>query len=171
MKRILLLAVLLFWWPSLSGAQKKTTWRAATPTELESFLPARAPVDKERIETEMRTASGIINDRGQIIASVVLITAGYSAEGKYSHYLLIQRPLNLGGSVTLAAGAYVIGWTRGADGLLVHIFEAATVKDLGTVLARPIPQPKRVESFRIWPPDDQNFIQIGRYMLSYSIGK
>jgi hypothetical protein len=77
----------------------------------------------------------------------------------------------VGGSVTLPTGAYVIGWTRSADGLLVHIFEAATVRDLGTVLARPIPKPKRIESFRIWPPDDQHFIQIGRYMLSYSIGK
>jgi hypothetical protein len=170
MRRILILAILLF-----SGfgapAQAKGGWRAAKPAELESVLPARAPVDKERIETEMRTASGIINDRGQLIASVVLITAGYSAEGKFSHYLLLQHPLRLGDKVELPPGGYVIGWTRTDKGLLVHIFEAATVKERGTILALPIPQPKRVESFRIWPPDEQRYIQIGRYMLSYTVGE
>jgi hypothetical protein len=170
MKRIFFFAVFLCCWPCMVGAQTKSGWRAATPAELESYLPARAPVDKERIETEMRTASGIIDDRGHMIASVVLITAGYSAEGKYSHYLLTQRRLILEPSLSLPAGAYVIGWTRGTDGLIVHIFEAATAKDVGTVLARPIPQPKRVESFRIWPPDEQHYIQIGRYMMPYSIG-
>ena len=80
-----------------------------TAAELETFLPARAPVDKERIESEMRTASGIINDRGQMIAAVVLITAGYAADGKYSHYLLIQAPLTIGDNLTLPPGAYVIG--------------------------------------------------------------
>jgi hypothetical protein len=170
MKRIFVFAVLICCWPCLFWAQTKSGWRAATPRELESFLPARAPVNKERIETELRTASGIIDDRGHIIASVVLITAGYSAEGKYSHYLLTQRPLILEGRLSLPPGAYVVGWTRGTDGLAVHIFEAATVKDLGTVVARPIPYPRRVESFRIWPPDDQHYIQIGRYMLPYSIG-
>ena len=35
----------------------------------------------------------VINSQGKIIAGVVLITAGYSAEGKYSHYLLVQSPI------------------------------------------------------------------------------
>jgi len=169
-KSLSFLAIFFWCLTSLVGAQPKGKWRTATSSELASFLPVRAPVDKERIETEMRTASGIINDHGQMIASVVLITAGYAAEGKYSHYLLTQRPLHLGSNISLPAGAYVIGWTRSADGLVVHIFEASTVKDLGTVLAPPIPQPKRVEGFRIWPPSDQHFIQIGRYMLPYAIG-
>jgi hypothetical protein len=56
-------------------------------------LPARAPVEKEHIETEMRTASGIVNAHGHYIAGVVLLTAGYSADGKYSHYLLVQAPI------------------------------------------------------------------------------
>jgi hypothetical protein len=169
MRRILIALLVCSY--ALSGiAQHRSGWRAATTAELESSLPARAPVDKERIETEMRTASGIINGRGQIIAVVVLITAGYAAEGKYSHYVLIQHPITLGDNVNLPPGAYVVGWTRTDNGLLLHIFEAATVKERGVVLARPIPQPKRVESFRIWPPDEQHYIQIGRYMLAYSVG-
>ena len=67
-------------------------WRIATAAELASLLPARAPVQQERIETEMRTASGITNGQGKFVAGVVLITAGYSAEGKYSHFFLTQVP-------------------------------------------------------------------------------
>src|ERR1035441_1822497 len=53
------------------------------------------PVESEHIETEMRTASGIVDGRGRFIAGVVLITAGYSAEGKYSHYLIVQAPVEI----------------------------------------------------------------------------
>jgi len=70
----------------------------------------RAPVVQERIETEMRSASGITNGHGKYIAGVVLITAGYSAEGKYSHFFLTQVPLRLGAETRLAAGEYVIGY-------------------------------------------------------------
>ena len=65
----------------------------------------------EHIETEMRTASGIVDERGHFIAGVVLITAGYSAEGKYSHYLIVQAPVGIGG-VSLKPGEYAFGWTR-----------------------------------------------------------
>ena len=149
-------------------AQTKSSWREATPQELEAFLPARAPVEGERIETEMRTASGIINSRGQLIAGVVLITAGYAAQGKYSHSLLTQSPLTIGDGVVLSAGAYVIGWQHADNGLLVHIYEAATGVERGTTVARPITQFKGVESFRIWALPDRKVIQIGRFMLPYS---
>ena len=76
---------------------QKNSWRQATDAELASLLPARAPVEKEHIETEMRTASGIVNARGRFIAGVVLLTAGYSADGKYSHYLVVQAPVKIGG--------------------------------------------------------------------------
>ncbi len=110
MKRILLLAFLVASVPSLAGAQK-SAWRQATDTELATLLPARAPVIKEHIETEMRTASGIVNGRGRYIAGVVLITAGYSAEGKYSHFLVVQAPIRLGG-VDLKPGEFVFGYTH-----------------------------------------------------------
>ena len=66
------------------------TWRAATEDELKSLLPVRAVVEKEHIQTEMRTASGITDGHGKFVAGVVLITAGYSADGKYSHYLMVR---------------------------------------------------------------------------------
>ena len=40
---------------------------------------------------------GIVSSRGPLIAGVVLITAGYSADGKYSHYLIVQAPVRIGG--------------------------------------------------------------------------
>ncbi len=76
------------------------------------MIPARAPVISERIETEFRTASGITDGKGHAIAGVVLITAGYSADGKYSHYFVSQVPLKVG-DFLLPPGQYLIGWVRG----------------------------------------------------------
>lgn len=144
-------------------------WRAATTAELEAALPARAPVAKEHIETEMRTANGIINSHGQIIAAVVLITAGYAADGKYSHFLLVQSPLVLDGHLRLDPGSYVLGWRRSDEGLEVHFFTSATGTELGTGIARIKPGTTRVESFHIWPPSEHKDIQIGRFFLPYSL--
>jgi hypothetical protein len=164
------LALLLFsaLTPSLT-AQSKSTWRSATVSELQSALPARAQVEKERIETEMRTASGIINPQGKIIAGVVLITAGYSADGKYSHYFLVQTPITIG-NISLPAGNYVLGWQRRVDNLIVKFYDAATGEERGTTAARRLPTGSRVESFRIWPPSDHPMIQIGRFAVPYTPG-
>src|ERR1044071_2914918 len=89
-------------------------WRAATPDELRRVIPERAPVVKENIETEFRTASGVTDGSGRFIAGVVMITAGYSAEGKYSHFFMTQAPLRVGG-FELPAGQYVFGYTRASD--------------------------------------------------------
>jgi hypothetical protein len=145
-------------------------WRAATDAEMKAVIPARAPVVTERIETEMRSASGITNGKGKYIAGVVLITAGYSAEGKYSHFFLTQVPLKLGASTELAAGEYVIGYEHTDNGLLVHFFEAATGNPAGSVLATLIPGITRVEQIRVWPPKDRAVIQIGRFGFAYEIG-
>lgn len=155
--------------PGTLTAQQKTTWRAATPAELAAALPARAPVEKERIETEMRTASGIIDSRGKLIAGVVLITAGYSAEGKYSHYFLVQSPIAFG-DVALTPGSYVIGWQRGEESLAVTFYDAATGAQRGIATAHRIPSGSRVESFRLWPPSDHSMLQIGRFALHYTLG-
>jgi hypothetical protein len=162
-----LLLTLLFASPFLH-AQAKAAWRTATASELEAALPARAPVEKERIETEMRTASGIINSHGRIIAGVVLITAGYSADGKYSHFLLIQSPIMIG-DVTLSPGSYVLGWNRVDAGLFVHIYEAATGVERVKATARQMAVGTRVEAFRIWPPGERSILQIGRFELAYSL--
>ncbi|HUB19464.1 MAG TPA: hypothetical protein VL990_12570 [Acidobacteriaceae bacterium] len=146
-------------------------WRVATDAELRSVIPARAPVIQERIETEMHSASGITNGHGKYIAGVVLITAGYSAEGKYSHFFLTQVPLRLGADTRLAPGEYVIGYDHADNGdLTIHFYEAATGKPEGNVLATRLTGSTRVESFRIWPPSDRSTIQIGRFGFSYQIG-
>lgn len=150
---------------------QKAAWRQATDAELASVLPSRAHVETEHIETEMRTASGIVNGRGQYIAGVVLLTAGYSAEGKYSHYLLVQVPLRVGG-VALAPGRYVFGWTRNSNEEILHVHfnVAETGEQVGTADARWIPKPTRISSLRIWPPNDQSLIQIGRFGIPYKLG-
>jgi hypothetical protein len=151
---------------------QKTAWRQATDAELASLLPARVPVEKEHIETEMRTASGIVNSHGHFIAGVVLLTAGYSAEGKYSHYLIVQAPVRIGG-VALKPGEYVFGWTRAqaGDALSVHFHEAASGALVGTTDAHRIAGSSRVESLHIWPPADKALIQIGRFGISYELGE
>jgi hypothetical protein len=166
----LLCAALLLLLSPFTQAQKPS-WRQATDAELASLLPARAPVEKEHIETELRTASGIVNTRGQFIAGVVLLTAGYSADGKYSHYLLVQAPVRIGG-VSLKPGEYVFGWTRamGGDTLSVHFHQAATGALVGTTDAHRIAGSSRVESLRIWPPAEKTLIQIGRFAIPYEIG-
>jgi hypothetical protein len=153
--------------PSL-GAQTKPGWRSATPEELRAVLPLRAPVEKERIETEMRTASGIVNSHGKVIAGVVLITAGYSADGKYSHYLVVQAPITIA-DISLAPGSYVFGWQRTEDSLVVKFYDANTGKECGTATAHRMLQGSRVESFHLWPPQDQSILQIGRFSISYRL--
>lgn len=151
---------------------QKGTWRQATDAELASLLPARAPVEKEHIETEMRTASGIVNAHGRFIAGVVLLTAGYSADGKYSHYLMVQAPVTIGG-VALKPGEYVFGWDRSksGDALRVRFHVAATGVLVGVAEAHRITGSTRVESLHIWPPNDKGVMQIGRFAIPYEIGE
>jgi len=168
-KRLILPGVfLLFFYPQAQA--QKSAWRQATDAELASLLPARASVEREHIETEMRTASGIVNGRGHFIAGVVLITAGYSADGKYSHYLIVQTPIRIGG-IALKRGEYVFGWVRTADTLSVHFHNAATGALVGTTDAHRIPGSSRVESLHIWPPGDKALIQIGRFGIPYEMGE
>ncbi len=149
---------------------KAANWRVTTDDELRSVIPARAPVVAEHIETEFRTASGVTDGRGRFVAGVVLITAGYSAEGKYSHYLLTQVPMKVG-NVLLPPGQYVFGWTRKEETLTVHFYDASTGKQLGQTVASRNPSITRVESFRIWPPSDKAVIQLGRFTFSYSLAE
>ena len=150
MKLSLVLFLLIFL-PTSVQAQAKSGWRSATTEELNAVLPLRAPVEKERIETEMRTASGIVNSHGKVIAGVVLITAGYSADGKYSHYLVVQAPITIA-EITLAPGSYVFGWQRTDEGLAIKFYEATSGVERGTATAHRMTQGSRVESFRLWPP-------------------
>src|ERR1700689_2692386 len=98
----------------LASGFAMAAWRRASESELKALIPARAPVEKERIETEFRTASGITNGKGKFVAGVVLITAGYAAEGKYSNFLIVQSGMKIG-SIALPPGEYVFGWRRKDD--------------------------------------------------------
>ncbi len=153
-----------------AGRGERPMWRQATDAELASLLPARAPVEKEHIETEMRTASGIVDSRGRYVAGVVLITAGYSAEGKYSHYLIVQAPVRIGG-IALKPGEYAFGYAHAGDLLRVHFNEAATGALVGTTDAHLIVGSKGITSLHIWPPGVKALIQIGRFGLVYELGK
>ena len=160
----------------MAGAQaqnaKAAVWRVTTEDELKYIIPARAPDVAEHIETEFRTASGITDGRGRFVAGVVLITAGYAAEGKYSHYLLTQVRIKLG-TLSLPAGQYVFGWTKNRqdETLRVHFYDAATGRELGHTDAVLNPSINRVESFRIWPPSDKGVIQLGRFTFSYTLAE
>lgn len=172
MKRVLAFVFLLALCAGFSAtaAAQKNSWRQASDAELASLLPARAPVEKEHIETEMRTASGIVDARGHYIAGVVLITAGYSAEGKYSHYLVVQAPIRIG-SVHLKPGEYVFGYAHSANGINVHFHVAATGALVGSADAKRLPGAPRVESLHIWPPGDRSLFQIGRFGVQYELGE
>src|SRR5579883_3249642 len=139
-------------------------WRAATPAELRKVIPAGAPVVKENIETEFRTAAGITDGRGRFIAGVVMITAGYSADGKYSHYFVTQVPLRVE-ELELKPGAYAFGYRRGDDDTLrVTFYSASSGEEIGTAIARIINRRAPVRSFGITPAGDEAskpMIQLG----------
>src|SRR5882757_7347731 len=145
-------------------------WRAATEPELRKLIPARAPVVKENIETEFRTASGVTDGRGKFIAGVVMITAGYSAEGKYSHFFITQAPLKLG-TMRLAPGEYVFGYQRIDNDLIrISFYRASNGEAIGTVDARVNRKSSMVRSLLISPPvDGRASIQVGRFVFEYKI--
>lgn len=168
--RCLLRGGLALAWLGVPAMAQHNTWRQATDAQLAAVLPARAPVVGEYIETEMRTASGIVDERGRFIAGVVLLTAGYSADGKYSHYLVVQAPIAVG-EIELRPGEYVLGWSRSQQGnmLSVHFNSAITGALQGTTEARRIQGSIPVVSLHIWPPNASCAIQIGRFEIPYKL--
>ena len=153
----------------LPKSKNHADWRTATSGELKALIPARAAVEKESIETELRSATGITNGRGKAIAAVLLITAGYSAQGKYSHFLIVQAPLRVA-DVELRPGEYVLGYRRSADALDVSFYESASGRALGTVQAIRN-EGRRVVSFRILPPAEGSLMQLGRFVMRYELLK
>ena len=152
-----------------AAAVYRARWRAATEQELRKVLPARAPVIKENIETEFRTASGVTDGRGRFIAGVVMITAGYSAEGLYSHYFITQAPLRLG-NVSLPPGQYVFGYKRaGEDFIRINFYRASSGEPVGEVDAHR-GKGSLVRSLLISPPaGGRGTIRIGRFTLDYRV--
>ncbi len=170
MKNSLILGLMLMLYGLPSAHPQRNAWRQATDAELASLLPARAPVEKEHIETEMRTASGIVDARGRYIAGVVLITAGYSADGKYSHYLMVQAPMRVGG-IELKPGEYAFGYTHAGETLRVHFNQATNGALVGTTDAHLLAGVRGITSLHIWPPGTKSVIQIGRFAIPYELGR
>lgn len=145
-------------------------WRTATSQELHKVIPTRAPVVKENIETEFRTASGVTDGKGKFITGVVMITAGYSAEGKYSHFFVTQVALQFG-DITLQPGEYVFGYQRtGNDTISVSFYRASSGDAIGNVEAHVNRKRNLVTSLLITPPaSGKGTIQVGRFIFDYKI--
>lgn len=169
MKRFLIPLVLIFVSSAL-GQVSDHTWRAATEKELKALIPSRVAVENERIETEFRTASGITDGNGKFIAGVVMITAGYSAEGKYTHFFITQVAIKCG-DVELRPGEYVFGHKRTDQNTLeVKFYEASTGKHVGDLKATLDPKRGPVRSLTIVPPGaERPVIKIGRFFFEYTI--
>ena len=167
-----LLAVVLLAAGAGHAAVWRARWRAATADELRRVVPARAPVLKENIETEFRTASGVTDGRGRFIAGVVMITAGYSAEGKYSHYFVTQAPLRVGG-FDMPPGQYVFGYERtGDETIRVRFYRASSGEPVGEADALKNRRSSLVRSLLISPPNGgRATIQIGRFLLEYRVAE
>jgi hypothetical protein len=145
-------------------------WRTANSQELRKLLPERAPVVKENIETEFRTASGVTDGKGKYIAGVVMITAGYSAEGKYSHYFVTQVPLKLG-DLSLESGEYVFGYQRtNNETIRVSFYKASSGDAIGDVEAYINRKRNLVTSLLITAPvNGKGTMQVGRFIFDYRL--
>jgi hypothetical protein len=168
--RTILTCSMLFAVPIAQVSAIHSRWRAATEQELKKIIPSRAPVIKENIETEFRTASGVTDGRGKSIAGVVMITAGYSAEGKYSHFFITQVPLKIG-EMDIPAGEYVFGYQRtNNETIRVSFYRASNGETIGEAEAHVNRKSSLVRSLLISPPvGGKASIQIGRFLLDYRI--
>ena len=171
-KPLRILSILLLCAQIVAAIGYGSQWRSATDMELRRIIPARAPVGKENIETEFRTASGVTDGHGKFIAGVVMITAGYTAEGKYSHFLITQVPIRIG-EMNLSPGEYVFGYQRTGDETLDVLFYAASSGEkLGEMIAHRSIKRGPVRSLLILPPrNGKSLIQLGRFAFEYSLAE
>lgn len=163
-----LLALLI--WTGCFGNPVAAGWRLASEPELRKVIPARAPVIKENIETEFRTASGVTDGKGKYIAGVVMITAGYSAEGKYSHFFVVQVPMKVG-EFSLEPGDYVFGYQRKTpDSIAVTFYRASSGEAVGEVEAHRNRKNSMVRALLIQPASGgRGTIQVGRFVFDYRL--
>lgn len=144
-------------------------WKKMSNADLKKIVPEKAPVIKEDIETELRTASGIADGKNQIFG-VVIITAGYEADGKYTHFLRTTSTLNVG-ELTLKPGDYIFGYQRiDAETLRVMFYHARDGELIGAIKAKTETKKGAIYSFLIEPPvDKKGKIYIGRFNFEYSL--
>lgn len=144
-------------------------WRKMTEAELKKAVPEKAPVIKEEIETEFRTAAGITDGKGSIYG-VVIITAGYEADGKYTHFFKSDAAIKVG-DLPLAKGEYIFGYQRlDAETLRVTFYKAKDGELIGATKAKVEKSKGAIYSFLISPPvAKQGKIYIGRFTFDYSL--
>lgn len=161
------LAILLMTAACAVGAFAQTDWRKLSADELKKTVPEKAPVIREDIETELRTAAGI-TDGKRSVYGVVIITAGYEADGKYTHYFKADAPLTVG-DLPLAAGEYIFGYQRlDAETLRVTFYKARDGELIGATKAKVEKGKGPIYSFLMTPPTEKKGrIFIGRFSFEY----
>jgi hypothetical protein len=140
--------------------------RAGTEKNHPGACPRHQGKHRDRISHRFRShgrAWSFHCGRGQI-------TAGYSAEGKYSHFFVTQAALKIGDMV-LEPGQYVLGYQRADNETIgVSFYRAASGELLGEVNARANRKSSLVRSLLIAPPTSgRATIQIGRFLFDYRI--
>jgi hypothetical protein len=100
-----------------------------------------------------------------------MITAGYSAEGKYSHFFIAQVPIQIG-EFSLTPGEYVVGYQRkSADSITVTFYRASSGDKVGDVEALRNKKSSMVRALLIQPASGgRGTIQIGRFIFDYHLG-
>ena len=168
--KILLIPIIFISVVTSFGQVQDHTWRAATPKELKALIPSKVAVENEKIETEFRTASGIADGNGKFIAGVVMITAGYSAEGKYTHYFITQVTLECD-DFELRPGQYVFGHKRTDQNTLeLKFYEASNGRHVGDLKASLDPKRGPIRSLAIVPlGGERAVIRIGRFFFECTV--
>ncbi len=140
-----------------------------TEAELKKAVPEKARVIKENIETEFRTASGITDGKTNLFG-VVIITAGYEADGKYTHYFKTDAALKIG-DLPLGKGEYIFGYQRiDTETLRVTFYKAKDGELVGATKAKVEKGKGAIYSFLIAPPVARaGKIYIGRFTFDYSL--
>lgn len=144
-------------------------WRKLSADELKTTIPETAPVIKENIETEFRTAAGITDGKNKIFG-VVIITAGYEADGKYTHFFKTDAKIKVG-DLPLDKGEYIFGYQRlDAETLRVMFYKAKDGELVGALKAKVEQKKGAIYSFLIEPPTaKKGKIYIGRFNFEYSL--
>lgn len=144
-------------------------WRKLTADELQKTVPEKAPVIREQIETELRTASGITDGKNKIFG-VVIITAGYEADGKYTHFFKTDAKIKVG-ELSLEKGEYIFGYQRlNAELLRVMFYRAKDGELLGALKAKFEQKKGAIYSLLIEPPTaKKGKIYIGRFTFDYEL--
>jgi hypothetical protein len=165
-------AVLTFaLWFSVNAIAGQSGWRKATEQELTQIIPARVVVEKNRVPSKMRTASGITDGSGKFIAGVSIEVYDYDYDYPYSHYVIAQMPIKIGGK-TLPPGQYVFSYRRiDNETEEVKFYSAADSSHIiATTEAQLDKKRQPFRQFNLEPPvGGKGSIHFGRFFFEYQL--